>query len=158
MEQAARFACWVAGIGVVSVAALASSLWATPAGADASYASPYTLGQTYSAALRLIRVDNGFQITERDPEAAYILFEYEHPESGTRITPGAIELIPRTDRVTVLVKLPKMPRYHEEALANALRRKLETEYGDPPPRTKPRPPDDTPDAGRDASRDARSDR
>ena len=104
----------------------------------------------------LLRVDNGFQITERDPEAAYILFEYQHPESGTRVTPGAIELIPRANQVTVLVKLTKMPRYHEEVLASSLRRKLEAEYGEPPPRTKPKPPADPPDGGTDGAPHERS--
>lgn len=124
----------------------------TPAEAKATYASPYTLGQTYSAALRLIRVDNGFKINERDPDAAYILFDYESHESGTRVTPGAIEMVPGRDHVTVLVKLPKMPRYHEEVMMNALKRKLQSDYGEPPPKREPEPPprEEEPDAGADA--------
>lgn len=131
------------------------------ADAMASYACPYTLSQTYSASLRLIRVDNGFTITERDPDAAYIMFEYESRESGTRVSPGAIEMVPSGDHVMVQVKLPQMPRYHEEVLLNALKRKLESEYGEPPRRAKPKPkpepepepkpkPKKRPDAGADA--------
>lgn len=121
--------------------------------AKATYPSPYTLSQTYSAALRLIRVDNGFKVTERDPEAAYIMFDYESAESGTRVSPGAIEMVPAGDRIMVLVKLPQMPRYHEEVLMNALKRKLESDYGEPPEKSKPKPPPpkEQPDAGVDGS-------
>jgi hypothetical protein len=127
------------------------------ADAKASYACPYTMSQTYSAALRLIRVDNGFSVTERDPEAAYIMFDYESRESGTRVTPGAIEMVPSGDSVTVVVKLAQMPRYHEEVLLNALKRKLESDYGEPPAKPKPKPePDERPDGGADAAPDART--
>jgi hypothetical protein len=107
--------------------------------------------------LRLIRVDNGFSVTERDPEAAYIMFDYESRESGTRVTPGAIEMVPSGDSVTVVVKLSQMPRYHEEVLLNALKRKLESDYGEPPAKRKPKPePDERPDGGADAAPDART--
>jgi hypothetical protein len=120
--------------------------------AKATYPSPYTLSQTYSAALRLIRVDNGFKITERDPDAAYIMFDYESAESGSRVSPGAIELVPAGDHIMVFVKLPQMPRYHEEVLMNGLKRKLESEYGEPPEKRKPKPPPkEQPDAGADGS-------
>lgn len=144
---------WIAPLALLAMAAL--SLMATDASAAAAYESHYTLSQTYSAALRLIRVDNGFKIREQDHEAAYILFDYESNESGSRITPGAIELVPHEDNVSVFVKLPKMPQYHEEVMLNALRRKLESEYGDPPPRRKPRDPDSPPDGGRDAGTDGK---
>lgn len=119
--------------------------------AQATYASPYTLAQTYSAALRLIRVDNGFKIVERDPEAAYIMFEYVSRESGERVSPGAIEMVPSGDRITVQVKLPQMPRYHEQVLADALKRKLESEYGEPPRKKPEEPAKEKPDAGPDGA-------
>ncbi len=117
------------------------------ADAKARYTSPYTLSQNYSAALRLIRVDHGFEIVERDPDAAYIMFKYESHESGSRVTPGAIEMVPRRDHVQVFVKLPKMPRYHEEVMKTELERKLKEEYGEPPERPEPEPPEEEPDAG-----------
>ncbi len=144
--------------GVVMAAIVTILSWtAGEADAKASYISPYTLPQTYGAALRLIRVDKGFKIVERDPDAAYIMFEYVSAESGKRITPGAIEMIPGKDSVTVQVKLHQMPRYHEDVMADALKRKLRSEYGDPPPKRRPKPqppkPPDTPlEAGTDAAR------
>ena len=131
----------LAVLGATSLVGLVSlCVPSTPAEAKATYTSPYTLAQTYSAALRLIRVDNGFKINERDPDAAYLLFDYESHESGTRVTPGAIEMVPGRDQVTVLVKLPKMPRYHEEVMMNALKRKLVSDLWTTATQTRARAP------------------
>jgi len=144
------------GLTAIVATAVASLCWTSfDASAKASYACPYTLTQTYSAALRLLRVDNGYNVTERDPDAAYILFDYQSRESGNRTTSGAIEMIPSGDNVTVLVKLPQMPSYHETVLLDSLKRKLESEYGEPPRRPQPKPKD-PPDAGADASPDGRT--
>ena len=53
--------------------------------AKAGFDSPYTLAQTYNAALRLVRVDLGLTVTEQDPSAAYVLFDYKSTESGQRV-------------------------------------------------------------------------
>ena len=45
--------------------------------------------------------------------------------------------------VKVIVQLNQMPRYHAQALSDALARKLRNDYGDPSPRK----PDAMPDAG-----------
>jgi hypothetical protein len=125
---------------------------ARDAGAKVTFSSPYTKEQTYNAALRMIRVDLGHKITERDPDAAYILFEYTSRESGTRVTPGSIEMIQHGDAVTVIVQLPQMPTYHEEVMAEHLRRKMQNEYGEPPRKSPPPPPPSTPDAGADSGK------
>lgn len=106
--------------------------------AKVSYACPYTSAQAYSASLRLLRVDHGFDITERDPDAAYILFEYKSNEGGSRVSSGAIEIIEKGKELMVQVSLPKMPQYHERVLLDNLRKKLESEYGEPPVRKDPR--------------------
>jgi hypothetical protein len=102
--------------------------------AKASFESPYTLTQTYNAALRLVRVDFGLTVTERDPSAAYILFDYKSPESGRRVAPGSIEMLEAGRVVKVVVQLGQMPRYHEQVMSDALAKKLRDEYGDPMPR------------------------
>ena len=117
------------------VGAAFSGLLAMPdATARASFDSPYALDATFSAALRLVRVDRGFKITEKDPQAAYVLFEYRSSESGDRITQGAIEMIQAQQSVKVVIQLAQMPRYHEQVLADALAKKLRDDYGEPPPR------------------------
>jgi hypothetical protein len=149
MTRGQMLGTWAA----MALAGLATLCWITAdAQAKASYTCPYSLTQTYSAALRLIRVDNGFAVTERDPDAAYLMFEYESRESGSRVTPGAIEMVPNGEGVMVVVKLPKMPRYHEEVLLDALKRKLQFDYGEPPSKQKPKA-DERPDGGTDAAPD-----
>jgi hypothetical protein len=122
--------------------------WAASRSVDAktSFDSPYTLAQTYNAALRLVRVDLGLVVTERDPAAAYILFEYKSHESGARAVPGSIELLDSGRGVKIVVQLGAMPRYHEQVMGDALARKLHEEYGEPARRSKPEAPDGGADA------------
>ena len=52
-----------------------TSLAAAPVLARAEADTYYTLPQAFGAALRYLRVDLGFEVTEKDPEAAYLLFK-----------------------------------------------------------------------------------
>jgi hypothetical protein len=135
----------LAGASVCAVV-LASAI----AEGKSSYESPYGYERTWNAALRLVRVDNGWKITEKDETSGYILFDYVSPESP-KPTPGSIELVRGAEPdgpVGVLAQLPQMPRYHERALLDALASKMRREYGDPPARPKSRPPEPI-DAGAD---------
>ena len=100
-------------------------------GADARVEaeSHYTKAQTYSGALRYLRVDKGFEVLEKDPDAAYLIFRYEAPNPPKSSSTGTIEIIEAEERVRVLVQLPKMPEYHERILKDGLLRKLREEYG-----------------------------
>ncbi|AUX20570.1 hypothetical protein SOCEGT47_010420 [Sorangium cellulosum] len=111
------------------------------ASAGVAYASPYTFDQTFGTALRLVRVDLGFKIVEKDPAAGYLLFEYRSPESGGKATQGAIEIVDGRAGVHVAVQLPAMPQYHEQVLLDGLVKKLVAEHGDPPKKAPPPPAD-----------------
>jgi hypothetical protein len=119
-----------------------SAIWlmCTPgsAGASVETRSSYTKLQTYNAALRYLRVDLAYEVTEKDADAAYLLFHFL-PEGRKKDTNGAIEIIERKDDVLVYVRIPELPRYQEEMLSDGLFRKLRTEYGDPPRREDPPP-------------------
>jgi hypothetical protein len=118
--------------------------------AKASYASPYSYERTWDAAVRLVRVDNGWKIDEKDDATGYILFQYKSPESS-KPTSGSIELVRGRDAdapVSVLAVLPQMPHYHEQLLIDALASKMRREYGDPPLPRRPAPVVE-PDAGAD---------
>ena len=115
--------------------------------AKAGFDSPYTLAQTYNAALRLVRVDMGLPITERDPSAAYLLFDYKSNETGQRVVPGSIEMLDSGRSIKVVVQLSQMPRYHEQVMSDQLAKKLREEYGEPAPRSAKH---DAPDAGVEA--------
>jgi hypothetical protein len=116
--------------------------------ARAGFDSPYTLAQTYNTALRLVRVDMKLAITERDPTAAYLLFDYKSTESGQRVVPGSIEMLESGRSIKVVVQLSQMPRYHEQVMSDQLAKKLRDEYGEPAPRPAKR---DAPDAGAEAA-------
>jgi hypothetical protein len=125
----------------------ASMIWlalsrAPDANASSNDESPYTYEQTFGTMLRLVRVDLGLKIVEKDKDLGYILFEYTSPEAGNRVTNGSAELIATKSGVQVSVQLPQMPRYHEQMIVDQLAKKLESEHGAPPPVKKPEPPKD----------------
>jgi hypothetical protein len=128
-------------LGVAIALGLLAALLSRPSEAKVSFDSPYTLSQTYAAALRLVRVDLGLKVLERDPDAGYLLFEYKSSESGRKPSTGSVEMVDTGRAVKVVLQLPAMPRYHEQVLVDALSKKLREEYGEPPERAR---------AGRDA--------
>jgi hypothetical protein len=135
------------GLGVAASVVLTGE----PATAKTSYDSAYGFERTWNAALRMVRVDMGMKVQEKDETTGYLLFEYKTTESA-KTTSGSMEFIRSKEPeapVRVVVQLPQMPRYHEQVLVDSLVRKMRSEYGDPPPPRKrdPAPPRD---AGADA--------
>ena len=125
-------------------AASAIVLRGQPAEAETAYESAYGFDRTWNAALRLVRVDLGCKITEKDDQSGYLMFEYRSAEGGgKKVTSGSMEFVKPRDSdgpVRIVLQLPQMPRYHEQVLIDALVRKMRTEYGDPrPARSKPEP-------------------
>jgi hypothetical protein len=123
------------------------------ASARAEAEARYSKAQAYSAALRYLRVDLGYDVTEKDPEAAYLIFKYQMPgQAPQQASMGTLEIVDGNDLVRIYVKLAKMPEYHERVLRDGLLRKLREEYGAPPPSAKkPAPPEEKPaeDGGTD---------
>lgn len=102
--------------------------------------------QVWGAAIRLIRVDQGYPIKDRDEGVGYFLFDYR--DEG-RTYPGSVELLRIEDKgtgsVRVVIQIPAMPSYIERMLLDKLEKKLVDEYGEPaPPPNKPSgdPPSD----------------
>ena len=110
--------------------------------------SGYTKLQTYSGALRYLRVDLGYEVVEKDPDAAYLIFKYSPNGQPKTVSTGTVEIVATDTRVKLYVQLPRMPEYHERVLRDGLMKKLREEYGVPPPRTEKKP--SPPDAGADA--------
>src|SRR5688572_29714177 len=105
--------------------------FATPGAEARSLAEvPYTLAQAFSAALRYLRVDLGYEVTEKDADAAYLLFSYEARDKKAQAMRGSIEVVAREHGVRLFVSLPQLPSYHEEVLKQGLVRKLQAEYGE----------------------------
>src|ERR1700722_4189576 len=134
--------------------AVAIALTGTVATAKSDYSSPYGYDKTWNAALRLVRVDLGFKVLEKDDASGYLLFEYRSPESGPKATSASFEFVHPSGGgdVKVVAQIPAMPRYHEQVLLDDLARKRRDDYGEPPARKAPPPPppaDGGPDAGDD---------
>jgi hypothetical protein len=132
------------------VATAVSAGITTLALAKATYESPYGYARTWNAAMRLIRVDNGWKVTEKDEANGYLLFEYRSLENA-KAAAGSIELVrgQEPDSVSVVVQLPQMPHYHEQVILDGLASKMRREYGDPPEGHPAPSPDPSPDGGED---------
>lgn len=141
-------------VGVLTGLAVTGAIAITAGLADAKSTceSPYGYDRTWNAALRLVRADNGWKVTEKDHDNGYLLFDYVSPENGgnkKKTSQGTLELVRGRDAdapVSVLVQLPDMPQYHEQMLLDQLTAKMHHEYGDPPVHKK-RQPVELPDAG-----------
>lgn len=134
---------------ILFVTVAVAALWfdSQPAKARADADTHYSLSQTFGAALRYLRVDLGFEVTEKDPEAAYLLFKYRVPGEPKREVPGALELVRLDKKVRIFVKIPQMPVLHEQLLRDGLLKKLAQEYGEPGRPSPEKPKNGTPDAG-----------
>lgn len=136
----------VCGLGVAAAVVIT-----TPASARSAYDSTYGYDCTWNAAVRLVRVDLGLKVTEKDAENGYLMFEYRSPESRGA-SPGSIEMVHSKDPgapVRVVVVLSQMPRYHEQMIVDALAKKMRQDYGEPPT-LYPAPKQEPPDAGEDS--------
>ena len=146
---------WGRHVGALTAIGSVLVLTALGAQAKSTYESPYGYDRTWNAAVRLVRVDNGWKVTEKDDQSGYLLFDYQSPENR-KVTPGTLELVRGKESdgpVSVLVQLPEMPHYHEQVLLDSLAVKMRREYGDPPDRRKKPPVETPPDAGADAPAD-----
>jgi hypothetical protein len=135
MRSPTRRAFGLAGISVA-----AGLFFAQSARARVGGDSEYSKAQTYSGALRYLRVDLGYEVVERDPDAAYLIFRYQSPGQNKANTTGTVEIVDADGHVKLFVQIPSMPEYHERVLRDGLVRKLRDEYGAPPPKPVPPPP------------------
>jgi hypothetical protein len=146
-----RPSAWVLAALSGVLAAGVIAVMAPGVDAKSTYESPYGYERTWNASLRLVRVDNGWKVNEKDETSGYLLFDYKSPESA-KPSPGSFELVRGRDpnaAVSVLVQLPQMPHYHEQVLLDALASKMRREYGDPPAHKEAPLPQDPPDGGAD---------
>ena len=81
--------------GVVFGIAVAGAIVLTSPNATANSAldSDYGYERTWNAALRMLRVDLGLKVVEKDEANGYVLFEYHSSESGNKVSQGSLELV-----------------------------------------------------------------
>jgi hypothetical protein len=140
MALSTVLACGVAGAIVFT---------GQPAEAETTYESTYGFDRTWNAALRMVRVDMGLKVTEKDDQSGYLMFEYRSSDSK-KASNGSMEFVRSKEPdapVRLVIQLPQMPRYHEQVMLDTLVRKMRNEYGDAPqPKPKQPPPPPVPAA------------
>jgi hypothetical protein len=137
----------LATAGTAAIAAVWSPTAPLEGTAWAKHAQPsgYSYEQTWSSLLRLLRVDLGYKIVERDDKIGYVLFEYVGDDGPAN---GSVELLRSDERLEVSCSIAKYPGWHEVALLDKLTRKLRDDYGEPPERPRKEPDaGPAPDAG-----------
>lgn len=115
----------------------------------------YPFEQVWPTAIRFLRVDRGFTVTDRDVEAGYVLFEF--PIDDDRRGNGSLELFRTEDSsgrpsVAVSVSTGAGPIHMPNTLLDGLAAKVREERGQPappPPKDSPKPPAEPPLDGED---------
>jgi len=109
----------------------------------------YPRDKVWNTSLRLVRIDLGCPLGDRDADVGYFTFEYV---DGARRYPGSVEFVPTRvegrDGVRVVVQIPAMPSYVERMILDKLQRKLVEDFGEPAPA----PPSERPADRRPAER------
>ena len=124
-------------IRLVTALVLLVAIQLPTVGAEARAANTYRypFEQLWGATVRLLRVDYGFTIRDRDRDIGYVLFDYQ--EQG-RTVPGSVEFIRGEEGVgaetRVTIQIPAMPSYISQMVLQRLNRKLRTDFGEPPRR------------------------
>jgi len=117
-------------VGALALVAILSGSESARARVEAE--SAYSKAQTYSGALRYLRTELGYEVVEKDADAAYLIFKYRESGQKDRESTGTVEIVESYGKVRVYVQLPRMPEYHERVLRDGLMKKLRDEYGAPP--------------------------
>ncbi len=113
---------------------------------------PYPMELVWPTAVRVLRVDRGYTIVDRDPEAGFLLFDFPIGAPGGsegRTGRGSVEIFATKDAsgrpsASVQITTDGGPVHLPHTLLDALAEKLRRERGQPaaPPRAEP--PDDKP--------------
>jgi hypothetical protein len=125
-------------LGAVALAALLAlgmGLWPGPAAAKSQKKVSYSYEQVWPAAVRFLRVDEGFEITEKDVEAGYVIFVVA--EDGKRFR-GSMEIVRISGKdeppaLLLLIGIEDRPEYMEQGILDRFEQKLRAELGAPRP-------------------------
>lgn len=123
------------GLALVVLMAVGLGLWPAPAAAKAQKKLAYTYEQVWTTAVRFLRVDEGFEIVEKDMDAGYVLFTVS--EDGKRFR-GALEIVRTGEKdgqsgLLLLVGIADRPEYMEQGILDRFEQKLRAELGSPRP-------------------------
>src|SRR5690606_31347134 len=110
----------------------------------------YPFEQVWPTAIRYLRIDRGFEVTDRDEQAGYMLFEF--PLEGGRTGNGSVEMFATEDAsgrpsVSVSVNTGAGPVHLPNSILDGIAAKVRSERGQPvnPPKQEPPPKQDEPE-------------
>jgi len=112
----------------------------------------YPFEQVWPTSVRFLRIDRGYTIDEKDPDAGFILFTF--PVGADATGSGSVELLRAADAsgrpsVEVHVSTTAGPAHLPHTILDGLTAKLRAERGQPAPPPPP-PPEQPPAAPPDA--------
>lgn len=111
----------------------------------------YPFKQVWPTAIRYLKVDRKYKLTDKDQDAGYIMFEFPHGPNGTGA--GSLELLPSKDAsgrdaVKVMISTSNGPAHLPHTLGEGLTAKIKNERGQPAPPPPSSPPQgDKPNEG-----------
>ncbi|HEX4458466.1 MAG TPA: hypothetical protein VIA18_10880 [Polyangia bacterium] len=117
--------------------ALAAAAGTSRVEARAQSEWPWSITETFSTAVRFVRIDKGCKIVDKDADAAYVAFECSDDGKTKR---GSIELIKAGNGVRAQITLGDDTHGMELRWLELLERKLRDERGTPVPPAPPPPP------------------
>lgn len=113
----------------------------------------YPMDHVWPTAIRYLRIDRGFEITDRDRDAGYLLFEF--PLEEKRIGSGSVEMFEAIDAagrasVSIGVNTGAGPVHLPNSILDGIAAKVRAERGQPAPppppkQEEPPPKKDEPD-------------
>jgi hypothetical protein len=115
--------------------AVGVGLWPGPAAAKSQKKLAYAYEQVWPAVVRFLRVDEGFEIIEKDADAGYVIFTVS--DDGKRFR-GSMELVRTGEKedqpgLLLLVAIEDRPEYMEQGIIERFEQKLRAELGSPRP-------------------------
>ncbi|MFT3699306.1 MAG: hypothetical protein QM831_39525 [Kofleriaceae bacterium] len=106
----------------------------SPALARSQKTLAYPRPESFSTAVRFVRVDEGLKLVEKDVDAGYILFELHEEKKTFR---GSLEVIDVLQdgrhAVRFVMTIEDRPEWQELDMLNRLEKKLRAELGAPAP-------------------------
>ncbi len=134
-------------IAALCIAALTITVIPRTAAAKSSRTASYEFSRAWRTAVRFLRIDLGYNLTEKDAENGYILFDFK---KGDRTYPGSLEVIrvkdyAERDAVKLILDIKERPQYDEDWILAGLAQKLRDDHGLPPEPSQKKPPSKTDD-------------
>ncbi len=135
---------------IIALTAMSSPGWAK---VDKTLSYPYEV--IWSTAIRFLRADKDYKVTDKDRDNGFILFIYPGTGSVKKCS-ASLELVPffdekRQKKISVKAQIAHQPSYIEAHLLNQLEQKLREEQGEPPP-AKPSDPKVPPQSSKEKSK------